>query len=200
MGMPSRPALALVPAFARAEPSDEARLLASARAGDRAALQALYARFAPSILRFLRDLTGQHALAADATQETFVRAFRKLSSLRDEARLGPWLFGIARHVHLEQRKLTRREVDLGEHAANRPERLTPELVLLGNETAAVVQQALADLPLDRRTALVLRIDHHLAYDDIAELMGWSLAKVKVEIHRGREGLRAALARHDGEAP
>ena len=200
MGMPPRPALALVPGFACAEPTADVALLAAAREGDRAALQTIYARFAPSILRFLRDLTGQHALAADATHETFVRAFRKLSTLRDEARLGPWLFGIARHVHLEQRKLTRREVELGEHAASRPERLTPELVLLGNETAGVVQQALAEMSIDRRTALLLRLDHHLAYDDIAALMGWSLAKVKVEIHRGREVLRAALCRHDGEAP
>lgn len=200
MGMPPRPALALVQGLALEAPQGDASLLDAARAGDRAALQEIYLRFGPAILRFLRDLTGQPALAADAAQETFVRAFRKLHDLRDPARLGPWLYGIARRVHLEQHKARRREVELGDHAALRPDRLTPELLLLGNETAQVVQQALRALAEDRRTALLLRVDHHLAYDDIAELMGWSLAKVKVEIHRGREVLRAALAAHDGEAP
>jgi len=199
--MPLHPcALALDPAelLVRTEPdvSADAELLARARAQDRAALQALYARFAPGVGRFLRDLLGDSAAAADATQETFVRAFRKLDTLRDDARLAPWLFGIARHIYLEQRKSRRREAHEPPSDDARIDGHTPEAALLGNEVARVVAAALGALSEDKRTVLILRIDHHLAYDEIAQLMGWSLAKVKVEIHRAREVLRAALARYE----
>ena len=62
----------------------------------------------PAILRFLTDLLGDHAAAADATQETFVRAFRRLDTLRGTDRIAPWLFGIARNVSLEHKKARRR--------------------------------------------------------------------------------------------
>jgi RNA polymerase sigma-70 factor (ECF subfamily) len=182
-----------------AAPAD-AELLVRARAQDRAALQALYVRFAPGVARFLGDLLGDRASAADATQETFIRAFRRLDSLRDDARLAPWLFGIARNVVLEQRKERRRQADPELAVDVRTDRNTPESELLGRETADVVQRALGQLSEDRRAALLLRLDHHLAYDEIARLMGWTLAKVKVEIHRGREALRAELSRHGEEGP
>lgn len=190
-------ALGLAELLRAAPEPAEAELLARARAGERAALEALYARFAPRVGRFLADLLGDRAAAADATQETFVRAFRRIDTLRDESRLLPWLFGIARHVYLEHRKARRREVAPADDP--RVDGVTPEAVLLGREAADVVARALASLSDDRRAALLLRLDHHLAYDDIAELMGWSLAKVKIEIFRGREALRAELERYrEGE--
>lgn len=68
---------------------------------ERAAFTALYERQAPRIHRFLRDLLGDAALAADATQETFARAYqRHRDVLRDEERAVPWLFGVARNVSL----------------------------------------------------------------------------------------------------
>ena len=143
--------------------------------------------------RFLRDLLGNPASAADATQETFVRAFRRIPTLRDDARLLPWLFGIARNVALEQRKALRREAGT-EQAGEAHDGLTPEAALLGREAAAVLGRAMRTLSHDRRTVLLLRVDHHLPYEEISNLMGWSLAKTKVEIHRGREVLRAELAR------
>jgi RNA polymerase sigma-70 factor (ECF subfamily) len=73
----------------------------------------------------------------------------------------------------------------------------PEDALLDREAVAVVERALGRLPEERRAALLLRCDHGLAYDEIAPLMGWSLAKVKVEIFRAREVLRATLEEYRG---
>jgi len=179
------------------------------RALDReeAALAALYARYAPMILRFLRNLLGDPATAADATQETFSRAFRRLDSLRDEERMLPWLFGIARKVSLEHRRAqrTRRRVfsDEGEDddataCDARVDARTPEAELLGREAARVLSAALGRLSDDRRAMLLLRLDHGLAYEDIAQLMGFSVAKVKVEIHRARQVLRAELTKYQGD--
>jgi RNA polymerase sigma-70 factor (ECF subfamily) len=69
---------------------------------------------------------------------------------------------------------------------------SPEAAFLAREALTVVTVALDRLSDDRRAVLLLRLDHGLAYEEIAELMGWSLAKVKVELFRGREVLRGAL--------
>jgi RNA polymerase sigma-70 factor (ECF subfamily) len=184
--------------------ADPARPRAEPRARDEAALAALYAAHAPAVQRFLRDLLGCPAAADDATQETFVRAFRRLDTLRERDRVAPWLFGIARNVSLEHRR-ARRVRDRVHAPADGPgadvgHTRTPEAELLGQEAAEVVERALATLSDDRRAMLLLRVDHGLAYEEIAELMGFSLAKVKVEIHRARDVLRAALRGYDGGSP
>ena len=170
-------------------------------AEDRAAFTFLYEKHAPRIHRFLRDLLGDGALAWDATQETFARAFRQHKELvRDRARAVPWLFGVARNVSLEMRKAryrTSRVMIFGDadHACEK--HVSPENELLGREAARVVACALAKLSEDRRAMLLLRLDHDLSYEDIAELMGFSLAKVKVEIHRARQVLREELDGYEG---
>jgi RNA polymerase sigma-70 factor, ECF subfamily len=176
----------------------------STRDYDRAALAALYEQHAPSIHRFLCDLLGDGALAADGTQETFVRAFRRIAALDDRAHVGAWLFGIARNVARELRKARFRAGRTFVAEAAQTEPITPwhdspEDELLDREALGVVGAALARLSEDRRAVLLLRLDHALAYEQIAETMGWSLAKVKVEIFRAREQLRAALQAYEGGA-
>ena len=69
----------------------------------------------------------------------------------------------------------------------------PEADLLARDTARRLAAAMANLSEDRRALLLLRLDHGLGYEQIAESMGFSLAKVKVELFRAREALRAELA-------
>jgi RNA polymerase sigma-70 factor (ECF subfamily) len=180
-----------------ARPSEEEQLWSEACAGDARALRRLYERHAPCIRRFLRDLLRDEAAAADGTQETFARAFRRLGTLRDGDRLRPWLFGIARNVGLEvgkaRAKARRRQAPLRDEGDENVDALDPETLLLGCEAASRLGAALGTLREERRAALLLRADHGLAYEEVANLMGWTLAKVKVEIHRARRQLRLALA-------
>jgi RNA polymerase sigma-70 factor (ECF subfamily) len=200
----------------------ERALLARARVGEVEALRSLYDRHAPAVRRFLEGLLSDAAAADDGTQETFARAFRRLSTLDEADRLAPWLFGIARNVAYELKRGRRRDaggptgqraggsggsggsagaggVNWGARPGDEPaEGRTPEDELLGREAVRAVDRALGQLNDDRRAALLLRVDHELAYDEIARLMGWSLAKVKVEIHRARLALRAQLAGYEGE--
>jgi RNA polymerase sigma-70 factor (ECF subfamily) len=174
---------------------------------DRAALAGLYSELAPAVHRFLRDLLGDDALAADALQEAFVRAFRRVETVPRGTRLAAWVFGIARNVSLELRRArgrARRVLVEGEarvacRVADVRAR-SPEAQLLDREAVVVVTRALAQLPEDRRAALLLRLDHGLSYDEIARAMGWSLSKVKVEIFRAREVLRATLDAYRGGVP
>lgn len=161
-------------------------------------LEAAYAAQAPRIQRFLRDLLGDAALAADATQETFVRAHRRLSVERVDAPIVPWLFGIARNVSLELRKARSRGSWLAttDTMPDRPcPAAGPEDQYLGREAERIVGAALAELPEERRAMLLMRLDHGLAYEEIAAAMGCSLAKVKIEIFRAREVLRTKMAEY-----
>ena len=170
---------------------------------DQATLVAMYGDLAPRVHRFVRDLLGDAALASDATQETFVRAFRRVEGLPHGTRLVPWVFGVARFVAMELRKArgrVRRVIDDGASPDDRAvdtRARSPEDVLLDREAVRVVERALLRLPEERRAVLLLRCDHGLAYDEIAQLMGWSLAKVKVEIFRAREVLREVLQQYRG---
>ncbi len=184
------------------EPAKE-RSRARIASSDPALLAAVYSEHGPGIRRFLQGLLGDRAAADDALQETFARAFRRMDTLRDPERIAPWLFGIARNVALEARKARRRigrlldpEPEPGEehHGSDLH---TPEADLLGREAAGVVDRALDRLSTDRRAVLMLRLDHGLSYDDIAGLMGWTLGKVKIEIHRAREVLREELSGYEG---
>ena len=174
-------------------------------AGDaRSVLAALYAAHAAGIQRFLRDLLGDATLAADGTQETFARAFRRLDTLREDQKRLPWLFGIARNVSLEYRKA--RRVQRGRFAEGQSLEeapcggLSPEAQVLGREAARVVANALGALPEERRAALLLRFDHGLSYEEIASALGWSVAKAKVEVFRAREVLREVVGKYEGGAP
>jgi RNA polymerase sigma factor (sigma-70 family) len=175
----------------------EQALVERARAGDDKAFRLIFDRHAPSVRRFLHDLLRDREAADEGTQEVFVRAHGRLHSLRDDDKLGPWLFGIARHVFHETLRARRirlvpappeTEVDL---------RPTPEGALMGREADEKLAEALAHLSEERRAALLLRIDHGLDYDEIRNVMGWTLAKVKNEIHRARLELRSRLEKYVG---
>jgi RNA polymerase sigma-70 factor (ECF subfamily) len=178
-----------------------------AGACSRSTLASMYASLAPKVHRFLCDLLGDAVLAADATQETFVRAFHKVEDLPPGTRLVPWIFGVARFVSLEMRKargrirrvITSETVDEGVHTADDATR-SPEAELLDREALVVVEGALRLLPEARRAAFLLRLDHGFSYDEIAIALGWSLPKVKIEIFRAREALRRTFDAYRGGEP
>jgi len=193
-GQPEPPGASGDPAEA-----DDRRWVTAALAGDASAFRALFDRHAPAVRRFLRDLARDEAYADEATQETFVRAHRRLATLREEPRVRAWLLGIARRVFLEE---LRRRPRAGEADLERLEddRRSPEADLLVAEQVRLFRAALARLRPDRRGVLLLQIDHGLGYDDIAQVMGLSPAQVRNELHRGRQELRAQLAPYFQEEP
>ncbi len=177
----------------------EVPVVARARAGDAEAFRVIFESHAPAVRRFLADVFRDASRADEGTQETFVRAHARLGSLRDGEKLLGWLLGIARMVSLEHLRSARRErpslaAESEGDAAVRVDRApTPEAALLSREAEGVLDGALATLEADRRAALLLRLDHGLPYGEIAEAMGWTLQKVKNEIHRARLQLRAELS-------
>lgn len=176
----------------------EGRLAARAAAGDAGAFRRLYDRHVGSVRRFARALLRDAPAADEATQETFVRAHAGLGTLSEPERLVPWLLTITRHVAFEELRRRGAWRDLDDAVDEAPSHApTPEAALLGAEADAAYQRALEALTAPRRAALLLAIDHGLAYAEIADAMGWTLAKTKIEIHRARAALRARLGEHLG---
>jgi RNA polymerase sigma-70 factor (ECF subfamily) len=166
-----------------AEPDDH-RWVAEALAGDHEAFRHLFERHAPSVRRFLRDLGSDGAFADEGAQETFVRAHARLATLRDDQRVRPWLLGIARRVFLEELRRRRPRVAPGDLA----------------DPVRLFRAALGRLTVERRGVVLLRLDHALSYDEIASVMRMSPAKVRNELHRGRQELREYLTPYWEDEP
>jgi RNA polymerase sigma-70 factor (ECF subfamily) len=145
------------------------------------------------VRRLLGDLLRDDVVADEATQETFVRAHARLPTLADPARARAWLLGIARRVFLEELRRRRTRPVADAPPPDEPDGApSPEQILLLGEARDLFAAALAQLGEDRRTIFLLSTDHRLSYDEIAEIMGSDATRVRNELHRARQSLRAAL--------
>jgi RNA polymerase sigma factor (sigma-70 family) len=177
-----------------AEERDE-RLAARAAAGDRAAFEDLVTRHRKAVYRLCWSAAGNHADADDAAQETFLRVFRALPSYDPERPFLPWLRRIAWNCGLTVRRDRQAGVPLvPEEGIPDPADPAegPEDAASGNEEKRRVAAAMADLPAELRTVLVLRAVEGLSYAEIAEAAGIPAGTVMSRLSRARERLVAAL--------
>jgi len=170
-------------------------LIARARGGDQSAFGLLFERHARPVLGFLYNQVGRRDVAEELTQETFVRAFRGLSDFRDQARFSTWLFGIAKNVAREWARSIdgrRSQSDESHVIANDVAASSPVDELLGKELNSILESALQSLDEDRRAVFALKVFQQRSYQEIVEITGFSLAKVKIELHRARAEMRRCL--------
>jgi RNA polymerase sigma-70 factor (ECF subfamily) len=174
---------------------DEA-LAAQATGGDRSAFEALVTRHRQAVYRLCWAATGNPADADDAAQETFVRVFRALPSYDPARPFGPWLRKIAWNCGLT----VRRDGNAGVPRVSgndAPEPVDPapgpEESAVGNEERRRVAGAMAALPAELRTVMVLRAVEGLSYAEIALAAGIPAGTVMSRLSRARERLLAALA-------
>lgn len=152
--------------------------------------RALYVDLGAPVRGFLAGMVGAGG-ADDALQETFTRAFAQ-RALPPRGEVRPWLYGIARNVAREALRASRRAPLAAADPVEPPGRgPCPESAAIAREAAARVRRAMDALPEDRRAALLLRVQQGLSCDEIAAAMDWTVAKVKIEVHRARLALRSA---------
>ncbi len=176
--------------------------LAQARSGDAEAFHAIFDRYSKPILSFLYGILGNRAHAEEMTQETFVRAFRRLGSIRKESHLSTWLFGIARNVAREAIKAKyrgRRTTDLDDQTSRalRDQNTGPDERLIAAELSLRIQAALAALRTDQRTVFILKVLHKMRYEEISDITGSSIGKLKTDLHRARLEMRQRLGPYLG---
>jgi RNA polymerase sigma-70 factor (ECF subfamily) len=169
-------------------------LVTQAARGDVEAFRLIFERYARPILSFIYDMVGQRELAEDLTQETFVRAHRSMRTLREPSKLSTWLFGIARNTARELIRRRMREgqkVDLEDLLVVEMDdgKRLPEAQLLNRELNGVIRRALIRLDEDKRTVFTLKILHQRSYDEISQITGFSIPKLKTDLHRARAEMR-----------
>jgi RNA polymerase sigma-70 factor (ECF subfamily) len=184
--------------------NSSADLIAQACQGDQEAFRLIFERYSRPVISFLYDLVSNRELAEELTQETFVRAYRNLPTMREETKLSTWLFGIARNVAreaLRARARDNQQVDLDDEAVQSLSDGEPVPVerLLGKELNEVIRRSLAALDEDKRLVFTLKIFQQCSYEEMAEITGFSIAKLKTDLHRARSEMRRRIRPYAGVA-
>jgi RNA polymerase sigma-70 factor (ECF subfamily) len=177
------------------EERDE-RLAVRAAGGDRRAFEVLVTRHRRAVYRLCWSATGNPADADDAAQETFLRVYRALPSYDPERPFGPWLRKIAWNCGLSVRRDGQAGVPMvsGEELPDPADPADgPEAAASGNEEKRRVAAAMAGLPAELRTVMVLRAVEGLSYAEIAEAAGIPAGTVMSRLSRARQRLVAALS-------
>src|SRR6266850_44351 len=172
-------------------------LISRARSGDDEAFRLIFGRYGRPIISFIYDMVGRRDLAEELTQETFVRAYKNLKALRDDTKLSTWLFGIAKNVARESLRYKHRETDRIGFDDDRVLELSdgkqpPDRQLLDKELNGVIQDALGALDEDKRLVFTLKIFQQRSYEEIAEITGFSIPKLKTDLHRARTEMRRRI--------
>ena len=173
---------------------DEAveHLVRQAQRGDARAFSALIARYERSVLAVAYSAGGDSDRAADAAQEAFLRAWRKLETLKEPQCFGNWLLGIARNVALDAgRKLRRQPAEpLADQQV--PILADPLVKIHQREQSDRIAAALQQLDDLSRSAIVLRYYENLSSRQIGQLIGLSPAAVDMRLMRARQQLKEFL--------
>lgn len=175
------------------EHGDDRVLVERVRAGDGAAYAELVDRYGGRLHAMLLHLAGgDHDLAAEFTQEAFVRAYANLDQFAGASSFYTWIWRLARNRALDLLERKRaRNVDLESLGAIAAD-AGPGAALEGSEQRDAVRRALDDLPADQREILLLREFDGLDYVDIATALDLPEGTVKSRLNRARAALRERL--------
>lgn len=179
----------------------DAATVAQAQAGDAEAFRALVERHSRNIFRLAYRMTGNEHDAEEVVQETFLRAYRRISHFEARSNFGTWLYRIAtncsydlmrtRHRHEEKREPEDPEGSEAvlQLAADGP---TPDRVVFSAEVQQRVSTAMADLSAMERAAFVLRHFEGRSIEEISKALGLRAGATKNSIFRAVQKLRRAL--------
>jgi RNA polymerase sigma-70 factor (ECF subfamily) len=180
-------------------PPTDAELVARHRGGDRAAFDEIVTRHRQAVYRTARAVLGRHEDADEASQLTFVRAWRALDGFRGDAALRTWLVRIAinvsRSLHAAASAGRR---DEGREPHELPEPAEDPDARLGRlELGRQVREAVAGLPPRQREVVSLKIWSEMTYREVAGAMGLSEGAVKAHLHQAVANLRRRMAGRGG---
>ncbi len=170
--------------------------------GDSEAFRLIFERYSRPVISFVYDMVDDRDLAEELTQETFVRAYGNLRTMRTDTKLSSWLFGIAKNVareSLRARARNNNQVDLGDKSVldisdHQP---VPVDQLLSKELNELIRRSLNALDEDKRLVFVLKVFHQCSYEEIAGITGFSLGKLKTDLHRARAEMRQRIRPYAG---
>ena len=158
----------------------------------------LFTAYRDRIRRYILGMVRDPAEAEDLTQETFLRAHRRLYLLRHPEAVGGWLYRIATHVCLDRLRQRKPQDSIDEEqTANRVDaavRTRPSLadIVERRQTSLCVQRCLDYLPDNYRAVILLYEIHALTAPEIASVLGVKLTTIKMRLHRARRMLQQIM--------
>jgi RNA polymerase sigma-70 factor (ECF subfamily) len=178
--------------------SDDSKLVKRVQKGDKGAFDLLVMKYQHKIVNLVMRYVRDPELALDITQEAFIKAYRAIPRFRGDSAFYTWMYRIAvntakNYLAAQRRRPMDVELDLQDpeqydlHAKLR-ETDTPEGVTLGKELKETVERAIAALPEDLRTAIVLRELEGMSYEEIAQTMECPVGTVRSRIFRARDAI------------
>ena len=178
--------------------SSDKKLVKRVQKGDKGAFDLLVLKYQHKIVNLVMRYVRDPDLALDITQEAFIKAYRALPRFRGDSAFYTWMYRIAvntakNHLAAQRRRPMDVELDLQDpeqfdlHAKLR-ETDTPEGVTLGRELQEAVERAIAALPEDLRTAIILRELEGMSYEEIAQTMECPVGTVRSRIFRARDAI------------
>ena len=168
------------------KPVDERKIVERVLRGDADAFNLLVQQWEKPIYNFILRMIGDRDEAMDLCQESFMKAYRELESLKDRDRFSAWLYRIARNTCFSK---------LRKDAGKTFVELAPETsaARMPIESRLAVEKALLHLPEDQREVVVLKVFHSLKFEEIAVIQGAPVSTVKSRLYMGFEKLRAILS-------
>lgn len=185
---------------------NENELVKKAKAGDRAAFDALVKHCARDIYNLCLRLCGNKASAEDIAQDAFINAYKNMGKFEQKGPFGAWVYRIAvnawkNRVRYEKRRFFFRhdsldeamETDDGQMQKQLPDdKPAPDADIEKHQKSERIHRALAELGEEAKEMIVLRDMEELSYEEIAGVTGLALGTVKSRIARARDALRVKL--------
>jgi RNA polymerase sigma-70 factor (ECF subfamily) len=186
------------------ELDSDAALMLRVKQGDLSAFTELVDKYKQPVMNLVFRMLHDAAEAEDLSQVVFLQVYKSAERYQVSSKFSTWLFTIARNLCLNEiRRRSRHPADSID--ATHPDHddqplqqyedkktFSPPESLLHGELEEKIEQALAELPENQRTAILLCRGDELSYEDIAKVLGCSLSATKSLIHRGRETLKEKL--------
>lgn len=181
---------------------DDLKLIAASKAGDKRAFGRLVKKYEKTVYSFAFKICRDKEKADEAMQETFINAYRGLSSFSGKSKLSTWLYRIVTNNCLMMHRKQSREPTvsledtdlLGETGGLQVPHWgeTPHDAVLNNELKEVLDKAIQKLPLEYRIVFVMRDVEGLSTEEVGKSLKLSVPAVKSRLHRARLFLRNEL--------
>lgn len=164
-------------------------------------LEDLYQQYYLEIYRYLLKRVRHKETAQDLAQETFLKAFNGLSTFKGKSSVKTWLYTIAHNTFInwyrKETKYTYNSID-NLSIVNGNSEQNPEEYLTKKMRQEHVMNKINLLKEDFQHVIILREFQELSYDEISEVLGWKLSKVKTNIHRAKLELRKLLSKTEDD--
>ena len=180
--------------------SSDEELVARSMGGDVDSFNQLVLRWERPIYALAYRVIGREEDARDVAQETFLRAFRALGGFKGQAKFSSWLYRITLNLCRDWIRKERRTpvsqapegIDIIELAGEATPTETIEQLVGRNQLSRAVSKAMASLPEEQRTAIILKEYHGLTFQEIADMLDCPLSTVKTRLYQGLSVVRKQL--------